>query len=155
MSRKRDYTMIRVLLGSALPILGLALAVGYTGSDLVIGERGAPMIVAASDNVDLATARFDGGNVCASTLLYGKAGSSDQPARIRFVAMSLAPDGQDVVLGMREVLAPAGSPSETVLLLFDRSGQLVSMSKPAELQPAATAHGDCVTAPKPRTQKPV
>ncbi len=148
--------MIQLLLGVAFPVVGLALAAGYAGTDLVTGPSGPSMIVSGGDRVNLAPARFDEGDVCASKLLYGETANGNEPAKIRFVAMSLGADGRDVELGVREVPAPAGSAGETVLLLFDRSGQFVAMSKPPELQPAAAAAGGgCVKMPKPSEQKPV
>jgi hypothetical protein len=145
--------MIRVLLGSALPILGLALAAGFAGPDLVTGLSGAPMVVAGSDRVDFAPARFDGG-ACASTLLYGETrGGTGEQSGLRVIAMALGPDGRDIELGVREIPA-SGTKTGTFMLLFDQDGRLVAVSRPPELQQAATAH-NCAKAPKPTSQAPI
>jgi hypothetical protein len=154
MLRKRGFSMIRVLLGSAFPVVGLALVAGFAGPDLVTGLGGAPMVVAGSDPVDFAPARFDGG-ACASTLLYGEThGATDGQPVLRVIAMALGPDGRDIELGVREIPAKGTEPG-TVVLLFDQNGRLVGLSRPPELQQAATAHGDCAKAPKPTSQAPI
>lgn len=142
--------MIRALLGAAFPIVGLSLVAAFTGPDLITGTGGAPMIVSGGDRVELANARFDG-DTCALTLLYGDTPDGNADG-IRVVAMTLRADGEVEELGIREL--PGAGVRETVLLLFDEDGELVSASEPAALQPAAAAHGDCVKAPKPSGQKP-
>jgi hypothetical protein len=144
--------MIRALLGAAFPIVGLALAAAFAGPDLVTGTSGAPMIVSGGDHVSLASANFNG-EACASTLLYGETPDADKDEGVRVVAVALQPNGRTIELGTSETPGADGTIRETVLLLFDDKGQLVSASRPAEMQ--AAAHGDCVKAPKPSSRKPV
>ncbi len=154
MDQLRGPRMIRVLLGAAFPIVGLALAAAFTGPDLVTGMSGAPMIVSGGDRVDLAPALFDGG-ACASTLLYGRTPDADEHEGVRVVAVALQPDGRTIELGTSETPGADGTVRETMLLLFDDTGQLVSVSRPVEMQSAAAPQGDCVKAPKPSSRKPV
>jgi hypothetical protein len=137
--------MIRVLLGSAFPVVGLALVAAFTGPDLVTGLSGAPMIVAGDERLRLSTAGFEG-DACASTLLFAE----KQNARpsLRVVAMALQPDGRDLEIGIRDIQGASGAPTETVVFLFDDKGRLVSISRPVgAAAPAATAQ-TCPEAPK-------
>lgn len=137
--------MIRVLFGSALPVLGLGLVAAFAGPDLVTGPRGAPMIVAdqPSPSNGFARARFDG-EACASRAVLGedprKAWSR---AGVRVVAIALRPDGEEMEMAVKE---PDGPVTETVALLFDEKGKLVAVSRPHSLQPAAS---DCLKPPAP------
>jgi hypothetical protein len=144
--------MIRALLGSAFPVVGLALATVFTGPDLVTGVSGAPMIVSSEERAILAAAEFEG-EACASTLLLGEARRAEQRPSIRIVAMALRPDGQDIELGIRDIPGPSGAPTETVVFLFDETGRLISIGKPAATAPPTAAH-PCPEAPK-HTDAPV
>ena len=140
--------MIRVLLGSVFSLGGLALAAALAGPDLVTGMAGAPMVVNGGGHVSIEAARFDG-DACASTLLFGAPpATSDEPARVRVIALALRPDGEVIELGMRDTPGTNGAPTATVAILFDEHGRLVAISKPTALQPAAAAYAPCLTAPE-------
>jgi hypothetical protein len=145
--------MIRVFLGSALSLGGVALATMLAGPDLVTGVNGAPMIVHSEDRVSLEAALFDG-DTCASTLLYGEnPEAGGEPAGIRLVALGLRADGDIIELGMRDTPGMDGAPRAVVAVLFDEAGRLVAVSKPEALIPAAA--GACGTSPATTDRSPI
>ncbi len=144
--------MIRLLLGSALPIVGLGLVAAFAGPDLVTGLQGTPMIVAGADQPRLEPARFDGEACAAASLFRGAPAAEHERARMRIVAVALGPDGQDFEVAIEN----PGNASETITLLFDESGRLAAVSKPRSMEePAAVPHRDCLGAPKPTAQGPI
>ena len=80
--------MIRLLFGTAFPVLGLGFAAAILGPDLLTGPRGEPMIIAGVDEATLQAASFDG-TACPSTLLFaGPLGAGDE-AGANIVAFAL------------------------------------------------------------------
>jgi hypothetical protein len=127
--------MIRVLFGSALPVLGLGLAAGFFGPDLLSGPRGEPLIMAAPDQASLQAATFEG-KACPSTLLF--AGSADAEkagsfAGTHIVAFALRSSEKDVAVAIQDFPGGDGKASRTIVLVFDDKGQLVAAGDPASL----------------------
>ena len=86
--------MIRLLLGSALPVLGLGAAATLLSPDLLTGPRGEPMMMAApARSPRLQPASFDG-DACAPTLLFADPSDPRAPSHsgMRIMAFALPPN---------------------------------------------------------------
>jgi hypothetical protein len=133
-SRFVGISMIRVLVGSALPLVGLGVAAALFGSDLVSAPRGEPIIMASSGQATLQPATFDG-NVCPSTLLF--AGSADRGATAfagtHILAFALQSGERNVVVGIEDFPGGEGKAPKAVVLVFDAEGHLVAAGDPASL----------------------
>jgi hypothetical protein len=131
--------VIRVLLGSALPVLGLGLAAAFVGPSLVAPSGGEAILVG---NVEPA-AEFEpagfAGEVCSLPLLFahqnGPSGSAAANSAPRIFAVERLPDA-GLALGITEI--PPGHSAEHALLLMivDPSGRVVAAGHPAALKDA-------------------
>lgn len=144
--------MIRVLLGSALPVLGIGAAAAFLGPDLLTGPRGEPLIVAAPDQAMLQPASLKGDS-CAATLHL--AGVPDDSSGTRVVVLTLPSEPDDVAVAVEDFPRLPAAP-KTVMLVFDEAGRLIAVGDPRTLQmQAAAALADCVNTPAKGTHKPV
>ena len=129
--------MIRVLFGSALSFLGLGAAVAILTPNLVTGPRGEPMIMAGPGQATLQAASFDGG-ACAPTLLFaGPLGAGDA-AGAHIIAFALRTGARGVAIEVKD-FPGATQKSNTVVLIFDEAGRLVSVGDPESLHAQARA----------------
>jgi hypothetical protein len=136
--------MLRVLLSSALPVLGIGLAAASLSPNLLAGPGGDPLILTAPAGTSLQAANFDG-EVCASSLLFAGPLSGDGPmAGTRILAFALRSGENDVAVAIEDYSAP-GQPAKTVVLVFDDIGNLLAAGDPESLhlRPETTA-GDCI-----------
>jgi hypothetical protein len=143
--------MIRVLLGSALPLIGLGVAAAMLGPDLVTGPRGEPMIMAAGDQASLQAATFDG-KACPSALLFADPSEAGAPAPggTRIVAFALRSGTNDVAVAIED-FSGGDRAKKTVVLVFDAEGNLIAAGDPALLPPPAGEEvaSDCATGSTP------
>ena len=148
--------MIRVLLGSALPVLGLAAAASFLGPDLLSGPRGEPLVMVTPDQAVLQPASFDG-SACNSTLVFADPadGASAAQLGIRIVVFALPTESDDVAIAVEDIpIAPAAP--KTVVLVFDEAGRLLSAGDPTSLQvQAAAALADCIKGSKADARAPI
>ncbi len=125
--------MIRMLFGSALPILGLGAAMVLLGPDLLSGPRGAPIVVAAPSDATLQKASFDG-TACALPLAAEQDLLVAQPdVNLVTLALRHGPDGASVAV--EHGLAGAGADAVLVLAL-DGDGRILSVSEPVDCLPS-------------------
>ena len=126
--------MIRVLLGFALPAVGLGLAAAFVGPTLVATSSVDPIVVAAAEPAaELQPASFDQ-SACASTLLFGGwAHQAGADPALRIVALAPRSGSHDGDLILREI--PLGNSTEgaVVLLLVDADGRILAALNQDEL----------------------
>jgi hypothetical protein len=146
--------MIRLLLGLALPVLGIGASAAFLGPDLLTGPRGEPLVMAAPDRPMLQAASFEGGG-CASTTILPTPSEAAPHGSARIVAFALPAEGETVAVAVEDFPGTGGLP-ETVILIFDRDGRLIAAGDPMSLQmQAAMALADCIEAPKPDLRAPI
>ncbi len=146
--------MIRVLLGSALPVLGLGVAAAFFGPGLVTGPRGEPMIMAATDDATLQPATFDG-EACASKLIFADPASpGGQAPGAHIIAFALRSGANDVAVEVEDYPGGATEAAKTVVLVFDDNGQLISAGDPESLHMQAVAK-PCVDTPDSTPRAPI
>lgn len=128
--------MIRVLLGSAVPLIAISLAAAFVGPSL-LASRGEPILVARPGAAALELADLDGGPCAVTRLLAGNAllhdGDDDPATRIVALALQSGPDHMSVAI---QEIPPGGALPDagaTILLLLDASGRIVAIE-------SATAH---------------
>ena len=148
--------MIRVLLGSALSVLGIG-AVASLGPTLLASPQGEPLVMMAPDQPTLQAASYDG-DACNSTLIFADpaddANSAVHPG-MRIVVFALPTDANDVAVAVEDFPSAPAAP-QTVVLVFDAAGRLVSAGDPTSLQiEAAAALADCIEGPKPDARAPI
>jgi len=119
--------MIRFLMASAAPVLGLGIAASLVGPDLLAGPRGEPLLVAMANEPTIELAKFEG-DACASALLLadGGAASGETPVT-NVVAVRYGSDG------IRVAVETFGANGATLVLVFDAAGRLVGAGDPAAL----------------------
>ena len=144
--------MIRLVFGSALPVLGLGAAAALLGPDLLTGPRGEPLIVAAPDQAMLQPASFDG-EACASSSIVPE---GDEPGHgLRIITFALPAETDDTAVAVEDYPGPGAIP-KTVVLVFDKDGRIVAAGDPLSLQvQAAMALADCIEAPEPDSRAPI
>ena len=128
--------MIRILLGSAAPILGLGTAIALLGPDLVTGPRGEPLMVSSPASLALQPAHYDG-EACARSLALEADILRAQPdVHVVTLALRHGPDGASVAMeyGVAGVEADAA-----LILIFDEDGRILSVSEPLDCLPGGEA----------------
>jgi hypothetical protein len=149
--------MIRILLGSALPVLGIGAAATFLSPDLLTAPRGEPLVMVMPGDATLHSANYVG-DACASTLLFADpSGDPRAPTRAgtRIVAFAL-PTGPDDVAVAVEDFPRAPAEPRTVVLVFDEAGQLVSAGDANSLDvQAAAGLADCINPPAPDVHAPI
>jgi hypothetical protein len=147
--------MMRILLGSALPVLGIGAAATLLSPDLLTTPRGEPLVMAAPDGAALQPAKYEGDG-CASTLLFTDPSDPHAPTRaMRIVAFTLPTAPNDVAVAVEDY-PRAPVPPRTVVLVFDESGRLVSAGDPDALGvQAAAGLADCIDPPKKDVHAPI
>ena len=85
--------MIRILLGSALPVLGIGAAATLLSPDILTAPRGEPLVMVAPADAALQPASFDG-DACASTLLFADPFDPRAPTRSGMRIMAFALPGE-------------------------------------------------------------
>lgn len=120
--------MIRILLGSAVPLLAIGLAAASIGPSL-FAPRGEPIVVAAPAASGFELASLDG-EACASTrLLAGEAPAPDGAgSATRIVALALQSGPDHISVAIQEIPADAPGAGATILLLLDVSGRIVAVA---------------------------
>lgn len=119
--------MIRVLLGSALPVLGLGLAAAFVAPSLVATSGVEPMIVGGADPaVEFQPASFERSS-CASTLLFADAAGlpgAEAGLRVMALAPRTGPSGRG--FDVREVPPGASTAGAAILLLVTGDGRILA-----------------------------
>jgi len=126
--------MIRVLFGSALPVLGVGIAAAFFAPDLLTRPGGEPLIM-ASHEASLQAATFDG-SACPSTMLFAgspNGGGESGFVGARIVAFALGAGDGDVAVTVQEIPGAGGKISKTIVLVFDHAGRLVAAGDSASL----------------------
>jgi hypothetical protein len=147
--------MIRLLFGSALPVLGLGFAAAILGPSLVTGPRGEPIIMAGADRATLQAASYDG-EACSSALLFAGPVGADDTAGAHVVAFALRSGERGVVVEVEDF--PGGTnPPMTVALVFDDAGRLIAAGDPESLQLGAAAKvgPDCIDPAETTPRAPI
>jgi hypothetical protein len=145
--------MLRVLLASALPVLGIGIAAASLSPNLLAGPGGDPLILAAPADARLQSANFDG-KPCASSLLFaGPSSIEGSTTGSHIIAFAVRSGDKDVAVEVEDYAGTSHSP-KTVILVFDDMGHLLAAGDPASLhlQPAMTA-GDCSDPAKDQEQR--
>jgi len=125
--------MIRILVGSAIPVLGLGAATAFLGPDLVTGPRGEPLIVAAPPAAAVQDASFDGTGCAFPLLLQEEEGLPAEAAkqgadtRVVILAFGRGPAGPwiEVERGLTDPDAEIAA-----VLVFDGGGRIVAVTYP-------------------------
>ena len=121
--------MIRVALGSALPVLGLGLGVALIGPDLLAGPRGEPLMIAGAANDMIEPASFEGEACADALLLAGPLGDdlSERPVG-RILALRLG--DAETPVAMQEIPVAADAGGSTIVLVFDDAGRCLRRASP-------------------------
>jgi hypothetical protein len=126
--------MIRILFGSALPILGLGAATALLGPDLLTGPRGEPLVVAAPSTPVLQEASFDG-TACPFPLILGEDfewADRMRPAagaHVVTLAFRAGTDGAPVAV-VEMGVKHARAADAALVLVFDEEGRIVAVARP-------------------------
>ena len=128
--------MIRILLGSAAPILGLGAATALLGPELVTGPRGEPLMVSSPASLALQPVHY-GGAACAQSLALEADILLAQPGvHVVTLALRYGPDGASFVVEN----GVAGAEADAALVLaFDGDGRILSVSEPFDCLPGSEA----------------
>jgi hypothetical protein len=121
--------MIRGLIVSALPIVGLAMAATTLAPGLLTGPQGEPLIMASADDLSVQAAKFEG-TACASRLLF--ADQAKGAVGTHIVAFALRSSAGDVAVEVED-FAGAKKLPKTIVLVFDDDGRLLAAGDPADL----------------------
>lgn len=145
--------MIRGLIVSALPILGLGLAATTLAPNLMSGPRGEPLIMASADAAHLQAAKFEG-TACASRLLFADEAIGGGMGT-HIVAFALRSGESDVAVEVEDFAGARNAP-KTIALVFDNHGHLLAAGDPAHLHlRIAAAEEDCNPLPAPDSGAPI
>jgi hypothetical protein len=145
--------MIRILLGSVLPVLALGSAATLFSPDILTAPRGEPLVMAAPGDAALQPASFDG-DTCASTLLLADP-HAPTGSGMRVMAFAVPTSPNDVAVAVED-FPRAPAPPRIVVLVFDESGKLVSAGDPNALGVDTAANlADCINPRKAVDHKPV
>ncbi len=134
--------MIRILVGSAIPVLGLGAATALLGPDLVTGPRGAPLVVAAPPAAAFQEASFDGTGCALPLVLHGEeegpAEAVKQGTRTRMVTLAFGrgPGGAWVEVQRGSTNTDA---EIAAVLVFDGEGRIVAVTYPPTQRDMAEA----------------
>lgn len=125
--------MIRILFGSALPVLGLGAAAMLLGPDLVTGPRGEPMIVDAPAEATLQQASFDTTACPTPPMLDDEALFADQVElgvgmHVVTLAFRHTADGASMLVE-QGVTHPYAD--EALIIVFDDQGRILTVDQPA------------------------
>jgi hypothetical protein len=127
--------MKRVLVGFALPVLTLGLAVAFLAPSLVESPAGEPMMVAAAGadpTVELASFSGDG---CALTLL-----TDATPAEGGQIAAVVVPsETGETAVAVAAIPADGSAPTSGYLLVFDAGGRVIAASEASGLDAGCSA----------------
>lgn len=129
--------MIRVLLGFALPVLGLGVAAAFVAPSALAPLSGEPIMVASASTASaVQPAGFDS-PVCASKLLFAEtAGPPDAAlarSGLRIMALQPRPGPDGMAFEFREMPAGGTADDAALLLLIDAAGHVIAARDPADL----------------------
>ena len=148
--------MIRILLGSALPVLGIGAAATFLSPDLLTAPRGEPLVMVVPGDATLQPANY-AGDACASTLLFADPSGethAPMPSGARIVVFALR--RARMMMRAVEDFPRAPAPPRTVVLIFDESGRLVSAGDSTSLDiQSAAGLADCINPPAPNVHAPI
>ncbi len=116
--------MIRVLLGTALPVLGVALAAAAFVGPSLVAPRGDPMLVASS-----------GG----AAMLQPADFHAVDCAALQLVSLTLGTGPEGMIFALREVLPDTPAPDGGLLLAVGPEGEIVGVSPAGAFGGAAAA----------------
>ena len=149
--------MIRILLGSALPVLGIGAAATLLSPDILTAPRGEPLVMVAPGEAALQPASYNG-DACASTLLFADPTADPRApthSGTRIVAFALPSGPSDVAVAVEDFPRAPAQP-RTVVLIFDESGRLISAGDANALGvQAAAGLADCINPPAPEVHAPI
>ena len=140
--------MIRVLLGSSLPIAGLGLAALFVAPVLQAGPRGEPIVVAAPEAAMLQPASFDSSD-CSAALLEAAVQGALPGVHILAVSVRAGTGGLAVTV---DRVAEDTIGDGALIFVFDGAGELLAAGTPSSLdiEPAgAAAFADCAEPQEP------
>ena len=145
--------MIRILLGSVLPVLALGSAATLFSPDILTAPRGEPLVMAAPGDAALQPASFNGDTCASSLLLADPHAPSESGLRVMAFAVPTSPN--DVAVAVED-FPRAPVPPRIVVLIFDEAGKLVSAGDPNSLGIDASENlADCIDPPKPTDHAPI
>lgn len=148
--------MIRILLGSALPVLGIGAAATLLSPDILTGPHGEPLVMVAPGDAAFQPASYNG-DACASTPLFADPSDPHAPTHsgMRIAAFALPSDPNDVAVAVEDFPRAPAEP-RTVVLIFDEAGRLVSAGDANALGiQAAAGLADCINPPEVDARKPI
>ena len=145
--------MIRLLLGSVLPVLGIGAAATLLSPDILTGPHGAPLVMVAPADATLQPASYDG-DACAPTLLFADPSKPHPQGHSGMRIMAFAvPAGPDDVAVAVEDFPRVPAPPRTIVLIFDAEGRLVGAGDPNSFGAQAAGLADCIQAPNAELRK--
>lgn len=125
--------MIRILLGSALPVFGLGAAAMLLGPDLVTGPRGEPMIVESPEAATFQPASFDT-TVCPTPLLLDNeavlADEANPAVGVHTLTLAFRYDSGGVQMLFDED-ASGTDADDALVIVFDDAGRILTVDQPA------------------------
>ena len=128
--------MIRVLLGSAAPLLGLGAAIALLGPDLVTGPRGEPLVVSSPARLALQPVLYEGDSCARSRALEADILRAQPAMHVVTLALRYGPDGASIAVES----GVAGAEADAALVLaFDGDGRILSVSEPVDCLPDSEA----------------
>jgi hypothetical protein len=148
--------MIRILLGSALPVLGVGAAATLLSPDILTAPRGEPLVMMAPGEATLQPTNYNG-DACASTLLFADPSDPRAPTHsgMRIMAFAVPASPNNVAVAVED-FPRAPAPPRTVVLVFDENGRLVSAHDSSALDAEVAAGlADCINPPKPELHAPI
>ena len=148
--------MIRILLGSALPVLAVGAAATLLSPDILTAPRGEPLVMVAPAAAGLQPASYDGDG-CDSTLLFADRFDPRTSTRsgMRIMAFALPASPDEVAVAVEDFPRAPALP-RTVVLIFDESGRLISVGDAEALGvEAAAGLADCIDLPEADVRKPI
>jgi hypothetical protein len=147
--------MIRIVLGSVLPLLAVGAAATLLSPDLLTAPRGKPLVMASSGTSSVQAARYNG-DACASSLLLAGPTHPHAPKQtnLQIMAFAVPTSGNDLAVAVEDFPRVPALP-RIVVLVFDEAGRLVSAGGPGSLGiETAESLAECINPPE-HDQKPV
>lgn len=144
--------MIRILLRSALPVLGIGLAGASVGPALIAGPTGEPLLVSAPDLATLQEASFRSEECALPLLLSEMDAAAGQPIDLsgRRIVAVLHRGTEGIAVAMGRIRQQSAEDGATLVLVFDETGRLIAAGDPLAVGLDPSAAGDCLRGGKTR-----